>query len=218
MPGGARPRGWSPVPTDTTPLPTTLVPDTTPLPTACTERGEVRKSSLLSLWLCYVGDVMELLQNVTFVPCTTPVPTTLVASPTMFTPLDTACANILDYSSKYFCDFSDYALTLPSAPKGLQVTLSLRLGGPGGGPWPLLATPPAGAEPLAGFWSAGVCLAGAGACTCTRHSGLRSAVPAVWRLVTWAGGAGAWLTVPALCSLPCLPGAGGWPSPEHSDL
>ena len=161
---------------------------------------------------------MELLQNVTFVPCTTPVPTALVASPTMFTPLDTACANILDYSSKYFCDFSDYALTLPSAPKGLQVTLSLRLGGPGGGPWPLLATPPAGAEPLAGFWSAGGCLAGAGACTCTRHSRLSSAVPAVWRLVTWAGGAGAWLTVPALCSLPCLPGAGGWPSPEHGEL
>ena len=75
MPGGARLRVWSPVPTDTTPLPTTLVPDTTPLPTACTERGEVRKSSLLLLYtvqystvystctmsLCYVGDVMELL-------------------------------------------------------------------------------------------------------------------------------------------------------------
>ena len=132
----------------------------------------------------------------------------------MFTPLDTACANILDYSSKYFCDYSDYSIipiTLPSAPKGLQVTLSLRLGGPGGGPWPLLATPPAGAEPLAGFWSAGVGLAGA--CTCAHH-GLSSAPP-VWWLVTCAGGAGAWLTVPALCSLPCLPGAGGWPSPAH---
>ena len=102
-------------------------------------------------------------------------------------------------------------ITLPSAPKGLQVTLSLRLGGPGGGPWPLLATPPAGAEPLAGFWSAGGGLAGA--CTCTHH-GLSSAPP-VWWLVTCAGGAGAWLTVPALCSLPCLPGAGGWPSPAH---
>ena len=103
------------------------------------------------------------------------------------------------------------SITLPSAPKGLQVTLSLRLGGPGGGPWPLLATPPAGAEPLAGFWSAGGGLAGA--CTCTHH-GLSSAPP-VWWLVTCAGGAGAWLTVPALCSLPCLPGAGGWPSPAH---
>merc|ERR1719412_2917687 len=46
------------------------------------------------------------------VPCTTPVPTALVASPTMFTPLLTA---------------------LPRAPKGLQVTLSLRLGVPPGG-------------------------------------------------------------------------------------
>ena len=68
MPGGARPRGWSPVPTDTTPLPTTLVPDTTPLPTACTEKGEVRTLSTGGVAaccyctiLCYVGDVMELL-------------------------------------------------------------------------------------------------------------------------------------------------------------
>ena len=75
---------------------------------------------------------MELLQNVTLVPCTTPVPTALVASPTMFTPLDTACANILDYSSKYFCDYSDHSHHLAQRSEGAPGDALLAPGRAGG--------------------------------------------------------------------------------------
>ena len=50
----------------------------------------------------------------------------------MFTPLDTACANILDYSSKYFCDFSDYSHHLAQRSEGAPGDALLAPGRAGG--------------------------------------------------------------------------------------
>ena len=50
----------------------------------------------------------------------------------MFTPLDTACANILDYSSKYFCDYSDYSHHLAQRSEGAPGDALLAPGRAGG--------------------------------------------------------------------------------------
>ena len=79
------------------------------------------------------------------VPCTTPVPTALVASPTILTPLETA---------------------LPRAPKGLQETLSFLLGvpAPEAGCWlgelvPFVDLVPAELVSVGARWSCFCCLA-----------------------------------------------------------
>ena len=105
------------------PVPT----DTTPLPTAFVPVT----TPLPTAWHLKFKYFSSFCWNnfgLTFVPCTTPVPTALVASPTILTPLDTA---------------------LPSAPKGLQVTLSfLFCAAPAAGAWLLLAGAPATFVPL----------------------------------------------------------------------